>query len=243
MASMWNLWHGCHKISDGCRHCYVYRGDAKRGIDSSVVTRTQSFDLPVRKKKNGDYKIPSGTEVMTCFTSDFFVQDADVWRPDAWRMIRERDDLSFLMITKRIDRFYECVPDDWTEEDYKHVTICCTVENQERADYRIPIYKELPIRHKILICELLLSSIDLIPYAGNWLEQVVVGGESGKEARPCNYDWVLRIREFCINNKIPFWFKQTGARLIRDGVMYSIPRQFQHSQARKAAINYEGETR
>lgn len=46
---MWNLWHGCHKLSQGCKHCYVYRGDAKRNIDSSVVTQTKSFDLPIQK--------------------------------------------------------------------------------------------------------------------------------------------------------------------------------------------------
>lgn len=48
-SKMWNLWHGCHKLSQGCKHCYVYRGDAKRNIDSSVVTQTKSFDLPIQK--------------------------------------------------------------------------------------------------------------------------------------------------------------------------------------------------
>ena len=49
---MWNLWHGCHKLSPGCKHCYVYRGDAKRDVDSSVVTQTKNFDLPLRKKSH-----------------------------------------------------------------------------------------------------------------------------------------------------------------------------------------------
>ena len=71
------------------------------------------------------------------------------------------------------------------------------------------------------------------------MEQVVVGGESGKEARVCNYDWVLDIRQQCIEKNINFWFKQTGAYLLKDGREYKIARQFQHSQARKAAINFE----
>ena len=50
-ASMWNLWHGCHKLSEGCRHCYVYRTDGKYGKDSSVVTKTEKFDLPLQRKK------------------------------------------------------------------------------------------------------------------------------------------------------------------------------------------------
>ncbi len=42
-SMMWNLWHGCHKLSAGCKHCYVYRGDARREVDSSVVVRTKTL--------------------------------------------------------------------------------------------------------------------------------------------------------------------------------------------------------
>lgn len=234
---MWNLWHGCYKYSRGCKHCYVYRGDAKRGVDSSLVTQTRSFDLPLRRKRNGDYKIPSGTLVYTCFTSDFFVADADEWREEAWKMIRQRSDLDFLMITKRIDRLMACLPPDWGDR-YDNVTICCTVEDQACADYRLPLYKAAPVKHKILICEPLLERINLRPYAiGEWVEQVVAGGESGPEARECRYDWVLELRNECLENRVAFWFKQTGARFVKDGKLYHIRRQFQHSQARKAAIN------
>lgn len=237
-SSLWNPWHGCHKISEGCKHCYVYRGDARRGIDSSILTQTKNFDLPIRKKRNGEYKIPSGNQVFTCFSSDFFNKDADKWRSEAWHMIRERDDLHFLMITKRTDRFEVELPTDWGD-GYDNVTICCTVENQDRADYRLPIYMAAPIKHKIIICEPILERIDLEPYIGSWVEQVVVGGESGREARVCNMDWILEIRDLCMKNGISFWFKQTGAKLLKDGQLYSIPRQFQHSQARKSGLNYK----
>ena len=158
-ASMWNLWHGCHKLSEGCRHCYVYRTDGKYGKDSSVVTKTEKFDLPLQRKKNGTYKIPSGNLVYTCFTSDFLIEDADEWRAEAWEMMRIRQDLRFLFITKRIDRLQQCLPPDWGD-GYDNVTICCTMENQDRVDYRLPIYKEIPIKHKIIICEPLLSRIN-----------------------------------------------------------------------------------
>ena len=236
---MWNLWHGCHKYSDGCRYCYVYRGDAKREIDSSIVTKTKSFDLPMQKKRNGEYKIPAGTLVYTCFTSDFFVVDADSWRAEAWDMIRLRNDLHFLMITKRIDRITDLLPDDWGD-GYEHVTICCTIENQNCADDRLPIYKAAPIKHKILICEPLLERIDLRPYGiGSWVEEVVVGGESGYAARPCHFEWVMEIREVCVENNVSFWFKQTGAKFVKDGKLYTIGRRFQHNQARKADLNFQ----
>lgn len=238
---MWNLWHGCQKWSAGCLHCYVYRGDAKREVDSSVVTKTKNFDLPLRKKRDGSYKIPPGTWVYTCFTSDFFVEAADAWREEAWEMIRQRSDLHFLMITKRIERFAQCMPADWGA-GYEHVTICCTIENQACADYRLPVYREAPIRHKVLICEPLLERIDLRAYRiGEWIEQVVAGGESGYGARPCHFDWVLDLREVCKENKVAFWFKQTGARFIKEGNLYQVPRSLQHEQARRAGVNLNSE--
>ncbi len=236
-SMIWNPWHGCQKLSTGCKHCYVYRGDAKRNVDSTQVTRTKNFDLPLHKKRNGEYKAPAGTLLYTCFTSDFFLEEADAWRTEAWDMIRERSDLNFLIITKRIDRFAACTPADWGE-GYPNVTICCTIENQDRADYRMPIYKAAPIQHKILICEPLLERIDLTAYGiGAWVEQVVVGGESGKEARPCDFEWVMELHHLCKQQHVSFWFKQTGARFVKDGVLYHINRALQHAQARKASIN------
>ena len=176
-------------------------------------------------------------EHYTCFTSDFFVEDADKWRAEAWEMIRCRSDLHFMMITKRIDRFSDCLPDDWGD-GYDNVTICCTVENQTCADYRLPIYRRAPIKHKIIICEPLLERIDLSTYAvGEWIEQIVAGGESGYEARPCDFEWVMDLRRICVENKVDFWFKQTGSKFVKDGKTYNVKRQFQHSQARKAGIN------
>ncbi len=234
----WNLWHGCHKVSEGCRHCYVYRRDAKHDIDSSLVVKTKNFDLPVKRKRSGEYKVPPGSTVYTCFTSDFFVEDADLWRGEAWDMIRERSDLDFLMITKRIDRLSETLPPDWGD-GWNNVTICCTVENQAMADYRLPIYKAAPVKHKIIICEPLLGPIDLSAYdIGSWVEQVVAGGESGLEARACDYGWIIALRDLCEKENVSFWFKQTGARLIKDGRTYRIKRHLQHSQARKAGINF-----
>lgn len=237
-SKMWNPWHGCHKLSAGCMHCYVYRGDSKRGIDSRIVSKTKNFDLPVQRKRSGEYKIAPDSMLYTCFTSDFFVEDADEWRAEAWEMIRQRSDLRFMIITKRIDRLQVLLPDDWGE-GYDNVTICCTIENQDRADYRLPIYKAAPIKHKIIICEPILERIDLLPYnIGEWAEQVVVGGESGYDARPCNFDWVMELHDLCVEQNVAFWFKQTGAKFFKDGKLFSINRKFQHSQARKAAINH-----
>lgn len=233
----WNPWHGCHKVSAGCMHCYVYRIDASHQRDASQVFQTKDFSLPIRKKRDGSYKIPAGELVWTCFSSDFLLEDADEWRQEAWSMIKERADLRFLFITKRIERLSQVIPKDWGA-GYPNVHICCTVENQQMADFRLPIFQEAPIATKSIVCEPLLSAINLQPWLGSWVEQVSVGGESGPGARVCDYEWVLDIARQCREANVPFSFRQTGAWLRKDGKVYQIPRKLQFSQAKKAQIDF-----
>lgn len=232
----WNPWHGCHKYSAGCLNCYVYRMDGRHGKDADVVKKTNDFYLPIAHARDGSYKIPSGSLIWTCFTSDFLLADADEWRSEAWRMMKERSDCAFLFITKRITRFAECVPEDWGE-GYPNVSICCTMENQAKTNERLPVFREAKIRHKAIVCEPLLERIDFGSALGDWVDGVTVGGESGEQARTCEYDWILDIREQCIRAGVPFHFKQTGANFVKDGKRYAIRRALQHSQARKANID------
>lgn len=235
----WNPWHGCTKISPGCMHCYVYRQDAMRGAGtaSNECRRTGAFANPVKKTRGGSWKIPSGSIVFTCFSSDFLLKDADPWREECWRMMRARPDLWFYFFTKRIERLREVLPADWGD-GYENVLIGCTVENDEMAKRRLPVFLELPVRHRSVICAPLLGPLDLAPFLGEKIEEVSVGGESGPEARPCDFDWVLDIRRQCIEKNIPFRFHQTGANFIKDGKQYHIKRYLQKSQAAKAGIDF-----
>ena len=236
----WNPWHGCTKISAGCKYCYVYRQDEMYGsnIASSICRKTGAFYLPIKKKRDRSYKIPSNKIVFTCFTSDFLLKDADEWRPECWQMMKERSDLWFYFFTKRIDRLEQCLPPDWGE-GYDNVIIGCTVENQDRADYRLPIFNRLPIKHKSIIVSPLLERIDISPYLNDTIEEVAVGGESGVNARYCDYDWILDIRRQCIEKDIAFRFHQTGAYFKKDGKMYRVKRRYQIEQAIKAGIDYK----
>ena len=232
----WNPWHGCVKYSPGCLHCYVYRRDEKYELDASQVKKNADFDLPVRKKRDGSYKLKPPETVATCFTSDFFLDRADEWRADAWHMMKERSDLDFFFLTKRILRFYEQLPDDWGD-GYPNVTIGLTCENQAKADERIPFYLTLPIRHKLIVCEPMLERIDLEKYLCPQITLVSVGGESGNEARLMRYEWVTDMREQCMRQGVPFNFRQTGARFEKDGRVYRVPRKHQHCQAAKSGLS------
>ncbi len=173
---LWNLIHGCHRKSEGCANCYVFARDEQHGIDTNIVRRTASFNLPVMRNRSGDWKVPFGSMVMTCFSSDFFIEKMDLWRDEAWQIMRQRSDLSFYIVTKRPERVEQCLPPFWSEIRSR-VYLCCTMENQVRADERLPIFKRLPLDHKDIIVEPMLGMID---FRGNLagIDSVTVGGES-----------------------------------------------------------------
>ncbi len=235
-AAVWNPWHGCHKYSEGCQNCYVYRRDESVGRDASQVKKTASFSLAVSRSRDGTYKLPPGEEVFLCMTSDFFLEEADPWRPDIYRMVRQRPDIHFQVITKRITRFWDCLPPDWGE-GYPNLSIGCTIENQRRCEERLPFFLTLPVRKKFLVCEPLLEGISFGGLLGPDISQVIAGGESGPGARLCRYEWILSLREQCREAGVPFRFKQTGARFEKDGRIYHVPRAQQHRQASKAGID------
>ena len=70
----WNPWHGCRRKSVGCLHCYVYRMDERHGRDASEIRKTGDYALPVRRRRDGAYKIPPGAVIGACFTSDFLLE-------------------------------------------------------------------------------------------------------------------------------------------------------------------------
>lgn len=234
--AMWNPWRGCHKYSEGCKFCYIHKGDVKRNIDTNNIVKTNNFYAPIQKNKKNEYLIKSGQIVYLCFSTDFLIEEADKWRDECWSMIKERQDLHFLFLTKRIERLQECLPDDWNL-GYDNVTIGCTIENQKHADERLFLFSDLPIKHKNIICQPLLERINIEQYLDN-VELVVVGGESDNNARYLDYEWVLSIREQCIRKNVHFEFRQCGTHFIKDGKEYTLKVKDLISQAKKANINY-----
>lgn len=233
---MWNPWRGCHKYSEGCKFCYIHKGDFKRNIDTNVIVKTDKFYAPIQKNKNGEYKIKSGQTIYLCFSSDFLIEEADEWRKECFQMMKVRTDLHFVFLTKRIDRFMDCIPDDWGN-GYDNVTVGCTIENQAISDYRLSIFSKIPIKHKNIICQPLLEKIYIEQYL-NGIELVVVGGESDYNARLLNYDWVLSLREQCETKGTHFEFRQCGTHFLKDDKIYILNVRQLCSQAKKANIDF-----
>ncbi len=233
--AMWDPWRGCKKCSDGCLHCYIHKGDLKRNINTNEIVKTKNFNKPIEKLKNGNYKMKSGL-VYLCFSTDFLIKEADNWRTSCWHMIKERQDCTFLFLTKRIDRFMDCIPDDWGD-GYDNVVVCCTIENQKNADYKLSIFKDLPIKHKCITAQPLLEKIDIEKYLDD-IELVVVGGESDEHARPLDYSWVLDIKKQCIRKNVNFEFRQCGTYFIKDGKKYKLQTKDLIKLAKLANIDY-----
>ncbi len=231
---LWNPWHGCHKCSPGCLNCYVFYLDKKRDKDTNIITKSKSnFNLPLKKDRLGNYKIPSGSEVATCFTSDFFIQEADSFRNDAWNIIKKRKDVNFLICTKRIERFNECIPNDWND-GYDNVIIAATCENQEKTNERLPILSNIKAKHKYILISPILEDIDLNPFLDKGkIDMISVGGESYENARVCNFDWVKHIKQTCDKYDIKFDFHQTGSNFVMNGKHYKINHYKEYSQAKK----------
>lgn len=125
-----------------------------------------------------------------------------------------------MILTKRIERFTLSLPAEWGD-GYDNVNIGCTAENQKSADLRLPLFLSYPLKRRFIACAPLLEGIDLTPYL-HGVEHITVGGETGREARVCDFDWVLDIREQCLKADVTFWFKNTGSYFRRKGIVEKI---------------------
>ena len=119
---------------------------------------------------------------------------------------------------------------------YDNVNLGCTVENQKSADYRLPLFLSYPLKRRFIGCAPLLEPIDLTAYL-HGVDHVTVGGETGRDARECDYDWVLDIREQCMEAGVTFWFKNTGSLFRRNGVVEKINPYKQSSLAKSLGID------
>lgn len=238
---IWNPWHGCHKVSEGCRHCYMYFLDSKRGIDTSKVFRTKNFDMPVARTRSGEWKFPAGMELFVGLSTDFFVEEADAWRDEAWDIIRRRPDVVFRILTKRAARIRDHLPADWGD-GWENVMLQVTTENQSRADERLPILLDLPAKHRGFMAAPLLGPVDAErALATGKIEQVLCGGENYDGARPCHFEWVQLLSGQCRRHHVQFDFIETGTVFVKDGKTYRLPdKRLQSRQAHLSGLSVPG---
>ncbi len=235
----WNPWHGCTKVSAGCKYCYMFRDKERYGQDPTKVIRSGTFNDPLRwlgktRKTSALINAPQpGAKIFTCSWSDFFIKDADEWRADAWKIIKETPQFTYQILTKRPERINDCLPEDWDEgHGYPNVWIGVSVENQEIAAERMYHMCTFGAARKFLSVEPLLGQINLSQikrrsatpnkefYLIEAFDWVIVGGESGNDTgkylyRECDVAWIEQIIFDCKFNEVPVFVKQLGTHLAK----------------------------
>lgn len=230
----WNPWQGCIKVSPGCKFCYMYRDKEMYGQNGRDIHRSKdrTFRMPLRLKE------PS--IVFTCSWSDWFIEEADEWRPDAWKIVRDTPQHRYLIFTKRSERINDCLPDDWGE-GYENVMLVATAENQKMADKRGEEILHASARYRGLSLEPLLGPIDISRFLSpmSWdemiahqresghtscesvaLDWLVIGGESGNENgfyryRQCEFAWLEDLINQGTDAGVAVFFKQFGTHLAK----------------------------
>lgn len=206
-SSTWNPWMGCQKISTGCKFCYMHRIIEKNGDDPNKVKKTsKSFYNPLEWK--------SGRKIFTCSMSDFFIEEADQWRGQAWKIIKSTPQHTYLILTKRSERIKENLPEDWSKENYPNVWLGVTVENQDNAN-RILDLENIDCSIKWVSFEPLLGEVYLTDRELSIIDWAVIGGESGNQTGEYKYrktelSWFLSLMYQLRDSQTPLFFKQFG---------------------------------
>jgi protein gp37 len=205
--STWNPVTGCTKISPGCKHCYAERmaerlqamrqQNYRNGFE--LTLQPQMLDLPLRWKKPQTIFVNS--------MSDLFHQDVpleyiqrvfDVMRRAHWHR--------FQVLTKRADRLAELDPKlSWAPNIWMGVSV-----ESDRYRTRINELRATRAMLKFLSLEPLLGPLHDLDLRG--IHWVIVGGESGPNARPMDAAWATDLRDQCRRAQVPFFFKQWGGK-------------------------------
>jgi len=220
----------------------MYFLDRVRDRNGADIYKTKAgFTYPLQRFRDGSYKVKSGELIRVCMSSDFFLEEADPWRDEAWEIMRQRPDVKFFLLTKRPQRVAKCLPKGWGD-GWDNIMFNVTCENQCRADERIPILKELPFKHKGIMCAPFIGAVSIEKHLGDGvIEQVICGGENYDGARPCHFDWVKNLRSECARHNITFCFIETGTVFIKDGKRYHMPKKLLQSEmAYKSGMNFVG---
>lgn len=217
--STWNPVTGCVKVSPGCKNCYAEKfAERWRGIKGHHYE--QGFDLrlwPDRLKLPLSWKTPR--KIFVNSMSDLFMDGVpDVFIDRVFMTMTEADAHQFQLLTKRPERLV-----DWSLKRFSpngksngkpawpdHVWIGVSIENQNYL-HRLDDLRKVPARIRFVSFEPLLGPIRLHPHDLAGISWVIVGGESGAQARPMREEWIDGIMEPCRERNVPFFFKQWGA--------------------------------
>jgi len=213
-----NPWWGCEKVSDACKHCYAEAMAARLGKrvwgkESPRKFMSEShWKGPLKWNREAE-KLGERHKVFCASMADVFEDREDLIeeRNRLWKLIDETPHLDWQILTKRPENIERMIP--WAEWPH-NVWLGTTVENQKCAEQRLPHLLKHNAVVRFLSCEPLLEEIDLSKWVNHSklhpVDWIIAGGESGPKSRPMDPRWAKGLRDFCIEQEIPFFFKQWG---------------------------------
>ncbi len=207
--STWNPWIGCHKISPGCKFCYAERWMKRAGNGFHSVRRTseKTFHSPLAWKDS--------RKIFACSLSDFFLEESDEWRDEAWEIIEATPRHTYQILTKRPERAVKLLPSSWNQA-FNHVWIGVTAEDQHTLRQCAKDLANVHSAVRFLSLEPLLSSVSSeLKLMVNDFDWVIVGGESGGRGkrRTTDLDWIRGVVNVCQAQGVPVFVKQLGSGL------------------------------
>ena len=230
-----NPWIGCVKVSPGCAHCYAEAQNKRWGRDlwGSAKPRQITSDAYWKQPHawNADAEAAGERKRVFCASmADVFEEREDLveTRLRLFSVIDETPWLDWLLLTKRPQNIHKVLREELNEASFPgNVWLGTSVEDQQRADERIPHLLNAPAAVRFLSCEPLLGEVDLKlnygvngrytqPMRREHLDWVIVGGESGHGARPMHPGWARSLRDQCEEFGVSFFFKQWGEWFPRD---------------------------
>ena len=223
----WNPVTGCTKVSPGCAHCYA-EAIAPRTFKGRPFTdvrfHAERLVQPSRWKKP--------RRVFVNSMSDLFHETlTDLQIMQVFSAMRAAPRHTFQVLTKRPDRMLVYMGSCEVDPP-PNVWLGVSVENQEMADQRIPLLLDTPAAVRFLSVEPLLGPVHLVPfmnvgdtYDDRLIDWVIVGGESGPKARPCELRWIGSILDQCKVAGVPAFVKQLGARAMHRSFLTDEPGQ------------------
>ncbi|HIP71613.1 MAG TPA: phage Gp37/Gp68 family protein [Anaerolineae bacterium] len=234
-----NPWIGCTKVSDGCKYCYAEAmmdkrfGHVQWGPQGQRMrTSASNWHKPLAWNRKAEKEGRRYTVFCASLADVFEVhktqnQELDYWRDDLFKLVETTPFLNWLFLTKHPENVITCIgctsglierhPGDWLRS-HPNVWIGISAENQEMYEKRVEHLVKIPAVVRFVSAEPLLGRIDM-DLSGKWygrdslnemVNWVIVGGESGPNARPMHPDWVRSIRDQCQEAGVPFLFKQWG---------------------------------
>lgn len=202
----WNPMTGCTKVSPGCKHCYA-EVMAKRLKAMGTPGYENGFDIsilpmrlvqPLKRKKPTIYFVNS--------MSDLFHEDAPFsFLDDVFNIIAQTPQHTYQILTKRAERMAEYFS---TRLPSENAWLGVSVENKQYGLPRIDYLRNIPAKVRFLSVEPLLEDLGTLNLSQ--IHWVIVGGESGPNARPMQPGWVENIKDQCDQTNASFFFKQWG---------------------------------